>query len=79
MGTKFVAQDRLTEGKLNFSLGSSSYFTTLRDIWKSTHEQVRSLVTYLSKPNGHFLQTLSVFILTLWEHLILTIIPPFLK
>lgn len=40
MGTKCVAHDRLVGGKLNFSLGSSSYFTTLRDIWKSNYEQV---------------------------------------
>lgn len=28
------------EGKLNFSLASSPYFTTLRDIWKSTPKQI---------------------------------------
>lgn len=56
MGTKFAAHNGLIEGKLNFSLSSSSYFTTLRDFWKSTHGQVGVLEVgtkgFTQRPNN---------------------------
>lgn len=40
MGTKFTAHDRILKGKLNSSLGSSSWLTTLKENWKITQEQL---------------------------------------